>query len=184
VAYVAALNAAVEREQARRDEEAQVAKQAAAEFLAPLENRLARVLLSIPVEIQRDQGLSLSSLRILLRGRQGGNCHCGELGEALRKLKFERRRSFGKYSGGSMLDGIAPAKCASQQYPLSERWGLADNSFLVCWPLDEVWNRVFSSRVLWKRKKVVTVVTRSEIREKQVVTQKGRNRPVTTEKSQ
>jgi hypothetical protein len=99
-AYIATLRAAVEREQARHDEEAQVAKQAAAELLAPLENRLARVLQSIPIEIQRDQGLSLSSLRILLRGRQGGNCHCGELGEALRKLKFERRRDWSGSSGG------------------------------------------------------------------------------------
>jgi hypothetical protein len=98
-AYIAELNAAVAREQARRDEEAQVAKQAAAEFLTPLENRLEKLLEKIPIEDQRS-GLSLSSLRIMLRGRQGKHAQCGELGDALRKLGFERRRDWSGNSGG------------------------------------------------------------------------------------
>ena len=46
-------------------------------------DRLARLLASIPVEVQRE-GLSLSSLQTSLRGRRRGNCHPGELGAALR----------------------------------------------------------------------------------------------------
>jgi hypothetical protein len=97
-AYIAELEASVAREQARRDEEAQVAKQAAKERLTPLQDRLGKLLESVPIEEQR-AGLSLSSLRILLRGRQGRNAHCGELGEALRNLHFERRRDWSGRGG-------------------------------------------------------------------------------------
>jgi hypothetical protein len=98
-AYISSLNAAVAREQARRDEQARIAKQATVESLTPLEDRLARVLERIPIEAQQE-GLSLASLRVLLRGRQGGNCHCGELGEALRKMGFERLRDWTGRGGG------------------------------------------------------------------------------------
>src|SRR5271167_1885114 len=93
-AYLAQLRASSAlRNQARLDEEAELAKLAARDRMTPLEDRLKKVLSTIPIETQRE-GLSLSSLRILLRGRQGGNCHCGDLGDALRALKFERRRSY------------------------------------------------------------------------------------------
>jgi hypothetical protein len=62
-AYIAELNAAVARDRARRDEEAQVAKQAAQERFTPLEDRLAKLLATIRIEAQRE-GLSLSSLRL------------------------------------------------------------------------------------------------------------------------
>jgi hypothetical protein len=65
--------------------------QAARERLTPLEDRLARLLATIPIEIQRE-GLSLSSLQTSLRGRWRGNCHPGELGSALRRLGFKRER--------------------------------------------------------------------------------------------
>jgi hypothetical protein len=97
-AYIAELNAAVARDQARRDEEAQIAKEAVMSRLTSLDDRLRKLLLTIPIEEQR-AGLSLSSLRILLRGRQGGNAHCGELGEALRNLHFERRRDWSGRGG-------------------------------------------------------------------------------------
>lgn len=96
-AYIAELNAAVEREHAEqqkaRDEEARTNIQAARERLTPVEERLARLLATIPVELQRE-GLSLASLQTSLRGRWRGNCHPGELGTALRKLGFTRQRQW------------------------------------------------------------------------------------------
>ena len=66
--------------------------------LTPLEDRVARLLTTIPVEVQRE-GLSLSALQASLRGRRRGNCHPGELGAALRKLGFERRRDWSGSDG-------------------------------------------------------------------------------------
>ena len=65
--------------------------------LTPLEDRLTRLLATIPIEVQRE-GLSLAALQTSLRGRRRGNCHPGELGTALRKLGFTRRR---QWSGGA-----------------------------------------------------------------------------------
>jgi hypothetical protein len=90
-AYIKQLNAAVERDRAQRAEKERAATQAARERLTPLEDRLARLLETIPIEIQRE-GLSLSSLQASLRGRWRGNCHPGELGSALRKRGFKRAR--------------------------------------------------------------------------------------------
>jgi len=67
--------------------------------LTPLEDRLARLLATIPVEVRR-QGLSLSSLQASLRGRARGSCHPGELGNAMRKLKYVRRRNWRGDAGG------------------------------------------------------------------------------------
>jgi hypothetical protein len=68
-----------------------------AERLTPLEDRLSKLLRAIPHEVQ-EQGLSLSALRNLLAGKWRGKCHPGELGNALRKLGYQRRRS---WSNGS-----------------------------------------------------------------------------------
>jgi hypothetical protein len=57
-----------------------------------LEDRLARLLTTIPLDAQRE-GLSLSTLQASLRGRWRGNAHPGEIGRALRRLGFERRRA-------------------------------------------------------------------------------------------
>jgi hypothetical protein len=88
--------------EARFEKKVEAAKEAAVLRITPLEDRLKKVLSTIPIETQRE-GLSLTSLRILLRGRQGRNCHCGDLGEALRALNFQRRRSYasGENSGYS-----------------------------------------------------------------------------------
>ena len=59
--------------------------------MTPLETRLAKLLASLP-EAVVDQGLSLEAIRRLLAGKWRGNCHPGELGAALRKLSYERRR--------------------------------------------------------------------------------------------
>lgn len=94
-AYINALNsevAAVAAEaQARREEKDRAEAQAARERLTPLEDRLARLLATIPLDVQRE-GLSLPTLQASLRGRWRGSCHPGELGTALRKLGFIRQR--------------------------------------------------------------------------------------------
>lgn len=56
----------------------------------PLDERLARLLASIPAEVKRE-GLSLSALQASLKGRRRGNCNPGELGAAVRRLGSERR---------------------------------------------------------------------------------------------
>jgi hypothetical protein len=69
------------------------------ERLTPLEERLKRLLYQIPDETIA-QGLSLDDLRRLLAGKWRGNCHPGELGAALRKLGFIRRRNWSEAEGG------------------------------------------------------------------------------------
>jgi hypothetical protein len=95
IAYIASLKAAAERDRAQREldraEKERIARQAVRERLTPLEDRLSRLLTTIPSEIQRE-GLSLASLQASLRGRWRGNCHPGELGGALRKVGFKRER--------------------------------------------------------------------------------------------
>ncbi len=63
------------------------------ERLTPLEDRLAKLLSNIPPEV-KSQGLSLPAIRNMLAGRWRGKCHPGELGIALRKLGYERRRNW------------------------------------------------------------------------------------------
>jgi hypothetical protein len=92
--YISRLVEASEREAAElASHNEQAATQAARERLTPLEERLSRLLATIPTEIKRE-GLSLPSLQASLRGRWRGNCHPGELGVALRKLGFRRVRSW------------------------------------------------------------------------------------------
>jgi hypothetical protein len=98
-AYLSRINAEIERDVAVRSQEARTE---ARERLTPLEDRLSRLLGTIPVEIQRE-GLSLAALQTSLRGRWRGACHPGELGTALRRLGFERRRGWKKGSGFSAL---------------------------------------------------------------------------------
>ena len=69
------------------------------ERLTPLEDRLSKLLAAIPPEV-KDQGLSLSVLRGMLAGKWRGNCHPGELGVALRKLGYARRRNWSESQGG------------------------------------------------------------------------------------
>ncbi len=82
-----------DKQQAERDEKARAEADAARVCLTPLDDRLARLLATIPIEVQRE-GLSIAALQVSLRGRRRGNCHPGELGAALRRLGFERRRDW------------------------------------------------------------------------------------------
>ena len=61
--------------------------------LGPLDARLRRVLGNIPQSTQRE-GLSLLELQACLRGRKGGMPHIGELGGAMRRLGWQRRRAW------------------------------------------------------------------------------------------
>lgn len=68
------------------------------ERLNPLQDRLARLLATIPAEVLAE-GVSLSSLQSGLKGRRRGSCHPGELGAALRKAGFVRRRQWSDDDG-------------------------------------------------------------------------------------
>jgi hypothetical protein len=101
-AYVQDLNRAVERDQALWEEKKRADVQAVRDRLKPslisLQDRLRRHLATIPVDIQME-GLSLAALQMSLRGRSRGHCHPGELGTALRKLGFKRRRRWDDDAG-------------------------------------------------------------------------------------
>src|ERR1039458_881591 len=94
-AYIKRLVAAVAAQQAKdelaRAEQARAVTTAARERLTPLEERLARLLASIPPSVLAE-GLSLTSLQTSLRGRWRGDCHPGELGTALRRRGYRRER--------------------------------------------------------------------------------------------
>ena len=92
-AYIKSLNVLVAQQNARFTEQKTQLTNSARDRQTPLEVRVARLLKTIPLELQRE-GLSLTSLQAGLRGRWGGSCHPGELGSALRKLSFQRRRQW------------------------------------------------------------------------------------------
>jgi hypothetical protein len=100
--YIQQLNAGIERNRARQEEKKRAGTQAARERLIPLEERLSRLLDTIPIELQRE-GLSLTSLQASLRGRWRGKCHPGELGGALRKRGFKRERRWHDEGGFKAL---------------------------------------------------------------------------------
>jgi hypothetical protein len=101
-AYIRSLMAVVEAEhanQAQREEQARAEAQAAREKLVPLDVRLKRLLDTIPPEVQTD-GISLETLRKMVRGVKGRGCHCGAIGDELRKLGWRRVRSWMKSENG------------------------------------------------------------------------------------
>lgn len=60
-------------------------------ILPPLCTRLQKLLDQIP-QNAKQEGLSLLDLQARLRGRKGGMPHVGELGAAMRRLGWYRRR--------------------------------------------------------------------------------------------
>ena len=96
-AYIQELNretnAKLAIEQAQRAEKERANLQAVRERLTPLDERLARLLATIPLELQRE-GLSLHTLQASLRGRSKGRAHPGEIGEALRRAGYRRERKW------------------------------------------------------------------------------------------
>ena len=92
-AYIERLQHAVTADQAEGHQKKLAEAQAVRQRLTPLEDRLNRVLAGIPDEVQAE-GLSLHAVQAQLKGRWRGNCHPGELGGALRKLGYRRRRQW------------------------------------------------------------------------------------------
>lgn len=91
--YQSQLRQALEHAEAERLAQKVEAQAHVRERLKPIEDRLSRLLTSIPAPVQAE-GLSLASLQASLRGRWRGHAHPGEVGRALRKLGFERRRNW------------------------------------------------------------------------------------------
>lgn len=90
-------DAQIANKSAERDASDQHAVADWTERLTPLEDRLAKLLATIPPEI-KCQGLSLPAIRNMLAGKWRGKCHPGELGTALRRLGYERRRNWSQGS--------------------------------------------------------------------------------------
>jgi hypothetical protein len=97
--YLDQVKAASQASQQNKEAAREVERHEWARRLIPLTERLERLLEQIPVELQA-QGLSLSELRKMLRGRYRGSAHPGELGAALRALKFERVRCWRSGNAG------------------------------------------------------------------------------------
>ena len=98
IAYIKELNASATAEQAKRDIANIAEQQTVRDRLTPLETRLEKLLTTIPVEVQ-NEGLCLNTLQVSLKGRWRGNCHPGELGNALRKLGYKRQRRWSGEDG-------------------------------------------------------------------------------------
>lgn len=101
-AYVSALKLAALEDQEHKEGKRAAEARASRERLTPLEDRLSRLLATIPSDVQRE-GLSLPALQAALRGRWRGVCHPGELGAALRKLGFTRVR---RWSGDGAFSAV------------------------------------------------------------------------------
>lgn len=75
----------------RAAQEQQKAEHEARDRLTPLETRLARLLVTIPRDVQKE-GISLPVIQKMLRGRWRGNPPPGHVGQALRDLGWRRVR--------------------------------------------------------------------------------------------
>ncbi len=91
-----AAQAAAAAVQANADRKAEAT--AARERMTSIDVRLARLLQTIPPEVQAG-GLSLPELQAMLMGRRRGNAHAGHLGSALRRAGFKRKRMWGSATG-------------------------------------------------------------------------------------
>jgi hypothetical protein len=91
--YITLLRQHTERLEADRHAQSVQAANEARDRLTPVEDRLSRLLATIPTAIKAE-GLSLPTLQASLRGRWRGHAHPGEIGRALRRLGFERRRDW------------------------------------------------------------------------------------------
>lgn len=96
--YISRLVEASEREEAELANQKAAQVEETRERLTPLQDRLARLLTTIPAEVLAG-GVSLSALQAGLKGRWRGSCHPGELGVALRKAGFVRRRQWSDDDG-------------------------------------------------------------------------------------
>jgi hypothetical protein len=81
------------RQSAEQREQARQAALAQAKDFAPLDERLKKVLEDLPPDLLRE-GVGLRVIQERLRGRKHGHAHCGEVGAALRRLGFEKKRDW------------------------------------------------------------------------------------------
>lgn len=96
--YISRLIETSEREEVELANQKTAQVEDVRERLTPLQDRLARLLATIPAEVLAG-GVSLSALQAGLKGRWRGSCHPGELGVALRKAGFIRRRQWSDDDG-------------------------------------------------------------------------------------
>lgn len=96
--YISRLVEASEREAAELASQKARQSDDTRDRLTPLQDRLARLLATIPAEVLHE-GVSLIALQAGLKGRWRGLCHPGELGVALRKAGFVRRRMWNDDAG-------------------------------------------------------------------------------------
>ena len=91
--YLAELNAHVAEHRAQDDAVKQAQAAAERDRRILLDDRLKHLLSTIPPEIQ-DEGLSIIEVQTMLRPRGSTRsiCTAGQLGDALRRLGFERER--------------------------------------------------------------------------------------------
>ena len=121
-AYLNVLTNEVEAQRIRREAtrraHAEAASVAAREKLVPLDDRLARLLSTIPVEVQRE-GPSITALQAQLRARGRGHtrCHVGELGEALRRRGWARVRRWDGGTSGFQALWYPKLPTADANYP-------------------------------------------------------------------
>ena len=101
-AYISQLEAGVAAQKEISDNHRKEVTKEICVRLIPLEERLQRLLKTIPKELL-SEGISLSSIQERLRGRRRGKAHPGELGEALRKLGFKRERRWRSGAGFSAV---------------------------------------------------------------------------------
>jgi hypothetical protein len=101
----AAAKAAEVFERIRSAELEQAAIESVRDRLTPLDERLTRLLATIPRAVQQ-KGLSISALQGQLRPKGRGHmvCHVGELGVTLRRLGWRRVRQWdGSHAGFKAL---------------------------------------------------------------------------------
>ena len=109
--YIRQLQARDEADRARQAAAVELNRKAEAhaarDRLRPLDDRLVRLLATIPASVQRD-GLSLLALAGLLRGRRGGAAQTGALGLALRRAGWTRKRGWSEGEDGFLSRWFPP----------------------------------------------------------------------------
>jgi hypothetical protein len=92
--YTAILNELAEAARLEAETRTQ-AEEAERRSPEPVEKRLVRLLATIPAD-EKAEGLSITALQHQLRARGRGHMHChiGELGNALRRLGYIRKRNW------------------------------------------------------------------------------------------
>jgi tRNA A58 N-methylase Trm61 len=95
--YIAQLNCEVLPETQNIDNE--VPMNSSQETLTPLTERIQKLIATLP-ECERNTPKTMEFFQTRLRGRKGKTAHVGEIANALRYLKFSRKRAWSKAAGG------------------------------------------------------------------------------------